>query len=469
MDYKKCLRNITILFMGILIAFTFFSQTLADMRIARVNLTFSQTRTVVPEVHSAGTVMPLNTLMLFAPVDGAIVQLAELGYQGLSASVVFTIHSDVQRLQEQLTQAQDEQRLIALNVERVQNDRALEQQRINQLNAEAPTRVSLVEYDLQLIGISDQLEITQSALESQEALYAQGLGTRQAVAESENMLAALELAREQILARRDLAETRQAEAIAGQGRARDTQLQLHQSAISQLDVQLRIHAMESERIAARIYELTQQIAEGGLVEVPVGGNRTIIDIMPGIVAGARVSEGTPIMMTAVRDGLFRVTAPFAQNIEYIERLEERMPAYVHFGALEVTGRVARIFPDGDQIMVAVDVESTRFSGGERAMVRIQGRGVHSRQVIPRSALRVDTMGYYMLYVEAVERLFGLSYYARIQRIDGIEARGIDGYIATILNMGVSPITEPIITHSDMPVYAGDRVRPVEAGDFFETR
>ena len=476
MDYKKTLHKISIVFLVILITFTFFSQTLTDLRIARVTLGFREVRTVIPEVHSSGTVAPLNTKMFFAPADGTIIQIAEPGYQGLSASVLFIIHSDLQGLHDRLTQAQDEQRRIAFNMERVRNDQAFERQRINQLLADSSTDSSLLfpslhEYDFQLTVNLDQLEIARRELAEQERLYSQGIASRQSVIERENAVASLELARDQLLARREIAEERQAEQsarhLAEQDRSREAQLQLHRAAISQLDVQLRIHSMEAERVAERIYELSQQIDDGGIIEVLSGDNRTVLEHK--VIEGARISEGTPIMMTALRDGWFRVIAGFGQNIPYITGLQERRPAYIHYGTMEDVGHIARIFPDGDRIMVAIDVHNTRFVGGERALVRIQGPGARGQQVIPRSALRMDNNGYYMLYVVAEERLFGISYYARVHRIEGVYARGIDGYVATMLPFGGSPLDAPIIFNSDVPVLPGDRVRPVEVGEFFDTR
>ena len=480
MTYKKRLQIVCIVFVGILMAFTFFSQTLADLRIARVSLAFSEARTVVPEVHSAGTVVHADTQLILAPVGGTIVHMADEGYRGLSASVFFTIHSDVQDLQDRLLAAQDEQRLVNLNIERVRNDRASELQRITQINAGAPIGPGLAEYDLQLVSNSHQMELAQRDLETQQSLFDQGLVPQQTVNDRENAIAALELAREQILSRRALAEERQAEFTADQDRTRAAQVAQHQSAIAQLDVQMQIHAMESNRIASRITELTEQIEEGGIVEVQAGSNLTILEYMPGVTVGARINEGMPIMLAAVRNNRFRVEVAFGQNIGF---LEEGRPAVVAlhrdlteqevlFGggpASELTGRILRTFPRGDRMMVVVDVESGQLYGGERAEIRVQGPGIHTPQVVPRSALRRDAGGYYLLYVEARERLFGFSYYARVQRGFTVGAHGTDGYVATVLNWGIDPIEAPVIINSDVPVYAGDRVRPVGAGDFIGTR
>ena len=464
MNYKKNLRKISIIFIAVVAVFTFFSQTLTDLRIARVNLAFSHEGIVIPEALSSAIIMPANSKTIFAPADGTIIEMVEQGYRGLSASVLFTIHSDVEDLQNLLTQAQDQQRLIGLNIERVQSDLALERQRMT-MPATASPAPNLAEYDLQLAHNYHAIEAAQNELAQQTALYEQGIIPRQNLAVLENNIASLQLAREQITARRQLAEANHAETIAEQGRARANQAGIHQGVVNQLEIQLRIHNLERESIANRIYKLNMQIEEGGLIEVRAGGNLTINEIMPGITVGSMVSEGMPIMTAYVRDHNFRAEVPFALGTPYVE---ENRTLVISLGAIQVNTRVSRVFYRGDIAVAVVYVEESRFSGGERVMARLQGPGARSLQVIPRSALRVDSRGYYMLYVEAVERLFGFSYYARIHRIDGISAQS-DRYVATDLGFIGVPIEAPIIINSDGPVYPGDRVRPVEAGDFFATR
>jgi len=451
--------------MIIVAAFTFFSQTLTDLRIPRVTLTFRHEGTVIPEALSSAILLPANNKTVFAPTDGTIVQLAERGYRGHSASVLFTIHSDLESLQQLLTKAQDQQRLVALNIERVQTNLALERQRMTPPAAVSPAGHSLVEYDLQLAQNYHAIESAQRELSEQTTLYNQGIIPRQDLTTIENRISSLQLAREQILARRQLAETTRTEIAAEQGRARANEAGVHQGIINQLEIQLRIHNLELEGILDRIYRLNAQIEEGGLAEVTAGGNLTIDDIMPGITVGARVSEGMPIMTAYVRDHHFRAEVPFALGTPYVD---ENRAIIISLGAMQVNSRVSRVFYQGDIVIAVVYVEESRFSGGERVMANLRGPGVRSLQVIPRNALRVDSRGYYILYVEAVERLFGFSYYARAHRIEGIAARG-DRYIATDLGFFGFPINEPIIHNSDGPVYPGDRVRPVEAGDFFDTR
>jgi len=464
MGYKKHLQKISIIFVAIAAAFIFFSQTLTDLRIPRVNLTFSHEGTVIPEALSSAIILPANTKTIFAPTDGTIIQLAERGYRGSSASIMLTIHSDVESLQELLSQALGEQQRIALNIERVHNDLALERQRMTQ-PAASLTSPGLVEYDLQLAQNYHAIENARSELAEQTILYNQGIIPRQELTVLEANISSLQLAREQILARRGIAEAAQAEIRAEHNRARANQVGLHQGAISQLEIQLRVHTLELEAVLDRVYKLNAQIEEGGLVEVAAGDNLTIDSIMPGITVGARVSEGMPIMTAYVRNHNFRAEVPFALGTPYVD---ENRAITISLGAVQVNSRISRVFYQGDIVKAVIYVEESRFSGGERVMANLRGPGVRSTQVIPRNALRVDSRGYYILYVEAVERLFGRSYYARAHRIEGITARG-NRYIATDLGFFGYPIYEPIIFNSDGPVYPGDRVRPVEAGDFFDTR
>jgi len=466
MDYKRTLRNITIAFFCVLAAFTFFSQTLADLRIPRVSLAFTQSRVVGQEAIAVGIVTAANTETIFTPVGGTIVQLEERGEQVSGTTVLFTIRTeerDFQPLQEQINQAHDELRLIALNRERVQASRALEQQRINQLMEDTPTAPALVEFDLQLANNAHQIETAQRELEERQALFAQGIIPRHQVTEREDTLATLQRAREEILIRQELALEAQAEHITEQIRARNTQIELHQAAIAQFDLQLRVHTAETESVHRRINELTSRmIGGGGYVEIESEGNRTILDFMPGVTVGARISEGAPMMMTALRDNQFTIEVPIGAMQYFVEVGNE---AVVEVGTTQITGNVRRIFSDGGRSMAIVEVNDRRLSGGEFAFVTIQGQRSSFTNTVQRSALREDSSGYYLLIVEAEERLFGVSYYARALRLVDVLGRS-DRYVAVIAR---ESLDVPIIINSDVPVYVGTRVRPVDGGDFDEIR
>jgi len=98
-------------------------------------------------------------------------------------------------------------------------------------------------------------------------------------------------------------------------------------------------------------------------------------------------------------------------------------------------------------------------------------GVRSNQstVIPLSALRENSDGYFILYIEADTRGFGTNYYTRIHRVNpGL--RDAESVAITSALQGTNLPSYPIIIQSDMPIWsANQRVRLVAGYDFEPTR
>ena len=460
MQYKKTLHKISIAFVILVMFFTFFSQTLADLRMPRVSLSFVEAGAIRPETMSSGIVQPANVETIFAPVSGTLVQLAERGAQIWQDQVIFTIYSDLERLHEQIIQAQHDQNILALNRERVNNERALLQQQINQLMAETPTVPVLAEYDLRLTANNNRLEIARRELLAQESLYAQGLVPRQTVVERENALSALELERQEIITRQELAVEAQAEHVAAQYRNRNTQLEQLQGAIMQLDVQLRINSAENNSLQRRMAELLGQLEEGETFEV-YGRNQVILELMPAVVAGSQINEGAPVMRTALLDNSFIIEAAFDAR-HYFLQVGSLVEVFV--GDMQIDALVQRVFNEGRRNIAVIELQSRQLSGGELARVRLVGPVRNFAQILPRSAIREDALGYYVFVAEAEERLFGISYYARMTRIDGVQARDDrNGAIS------FTELEGPVIVNSDVPIVAGSRIRPVDSGDFIDSR
>jgi hypothetical protein len=470
MGYNKTLRKICIVFFAVVAVLTFFSQTLSDMRIPRVTLAFVEEGRITREAVSSGVLEPANTEIIFAPVSGTIVQIEERGYRGSALDALFAIQADMQSLQRRLEEAQDEQRLIALNTERTQNAIALERQHIDRLTADMRTgRASeLFGYDLQLYEIqlaeNDRLmRLARENLREQRDLYDDGLADRQSVNQARSAVTALDHAREQILVRRQQAETEHEQSIAAGGQSREAQIGLHEAAILQQNVQLRIHDMEAQRVQRRISELSEQIEHGGLTKIYGVGNRTILEIMPGIGVGALVSEGAAVMNTAFRDFHFRVEANFTQPPDF---WNETPRAVITARGMEFSARVVERYNEGESVRVVIEVNEALLSAEGRVMITLSRFAQTYKQVIPRSALREGAQGPYILYLEAEERPFGMRYYVRSHQVFEIQARNDTHAAVWMFDFDESM---PIIINSDMPVYVGDRARPVSAGDFIGSR
>ena len=301
MGYKKALRTVSIVFVCLLLVITFFSQTLADLRVPRVTLGFSEERLIQQVALTGGIVTPVNIDTFFAPAWGTIVQLAEQGQVLTGPDLLFTV-------------------------------------------------------------------------------YSYGWGERE------------------------------------------------------------------------------------YIEVTARTDRMILEIAEGLAVGAWVSEGDLVMVTARQGSRFFINAPLSPWHYFVD---EGNAATIEIGPNSFTGRVERIFTGTGGIMARIEVQDPALIGGEAAHVAITSRGRSFSYTLPRSAVREDSIGYYLLYAEAVTRRFGASYYARRMNIAAVTARCARYIAFFVMEDDIYDI--PFILNSDVPIYDGDRVRLVGGGDFHGTR
>jgi len=103
-------------------------------------------------------------------------------------------------------------------------------------------------------------------------------------------------------------------------------------------------------------------------------------------------------------------------------------------------------------------------------VILSAENVASNQpnVIPLSAVRQDMGGYFILYIEAVPRRFGTSYYARRHAIEVRRRDILNASVGSQIPREPFPST-PVIINSDVMVFEGDRVRLAAGSTFTTTR
>jgi len=477
MDYKKFLNRVAIGFVGLLVFLTFFSRTLLDLSVPRVSIAFIDRGNIHPQAMSNGIVTPLDTERIFAPASGRITQILQRGDETGRDTVLFTISSDLQTLQNSLEQVQHELRVNALNIEQTISNRAEAQRRLNQLQDQpldlpnAPT-LNLWELDIQLDANAASIESTESDIATLEILYTQGIIPRQDITSREADLARLIQAREEIYTRREQAianyETAVAnhtDSIAATRRARTEQIEAQQNVITGHNFTLSSQNIERERIEARIVNLQEQIEGGGMVYVQLEAdtNRIVTETAPGVDIGSMVVEGAPILTTAIRNNNFVIQAAFPQSQDFISVGQD---VDITVGTNQFSGTTTRIVPDGARNLVYISVSSSQLSGGELGSVTVSGGNTNHPNIIPLSALRRDGQDYHIMYIVPYERRLGSDYIVYQMQVE--VARRDDRNAAITARFGVLP-EGPIIVNSDMPISSRQRVRLVAGHEFAPTR
>jgi hypothetical protein len=226
--------------------------------------------------------------------------------------------------------------------------------------------------------------------------------------------------------------------------------------------------MELGRLESQIYDITGQIADGGIIEVQLEPGthsaRTALESMAGVAVGSHVQEGTAVLHTAMNNNRFYIDASFPQAQDFISVGQD---VNITVGTERITGRVARVVPQGGRNNVTIELNSGSLRGGEIASVIVSGGSSNHANVVPLSALREDMNGYFILFTESVSRRFGSSYYLRIQRVEPGRRDNVNVAISPMWGIPLSE--EPIVINSSMPVHAGTRVRIVSSADINPTR
>ena len=473
MTYSSVLKGITGVGIVFLILVTFFSRTLADLHIPRVSIGFIEQGTVRPEATSNGVVRPADTERIFAPSTGRITQILERGDTLNVHSVLFTISSDIDALQNSLDDAYHSRSNTLISIERTTSDRNNAQRELNLLQNEPlnvmtqrPT-LNLMEYDIQLESNTNQVLALREEISSLETLYAQGIIPRQDIVSRENQIESLQQAREQIYMRRNRAVENYENAwevyqggIETAQRNRQAEIQTRQNNIAGHNFTLATHNLELTRLNRRIADLYEQIEYGGIVEVRLDPdsptNRLITEVVQGLEVGSIIQEGTVVMTTAIRNNRFVVEASFPQTQDFIDVGQD---VSVLVGTQRIDGTTTRVVPEGGRNTVYIDIHSNQLRGGESARVVVSGGQSIARNMIPINALNNDTHGYFILFVTPVERRFGNDYF--VSRMNVEPGRRDERNVTISVRWGELP-TSPIITNSDMPIFAGNRVRLVGA-------
>lgn len=480
MDYKKILNRVTFVFIGVLLILTFFSRTLMDLQIPRVSLAIISPGQINPQAVGSGIVVPANTERIFAPVGGRITQILERGEETDATTILFTITSDKQTLQDNLEQTEHELRLNTIAIEQTNSNREYAQQRLTQIQNQPldlpnqPT-LNLWEFDMQLESNTSSMENALRELATHERLFEQGAIARQDLLNREAEITRISRDRQEIYTRRDRAiedfETAMLthiESVGSAQRTRAEQISAQENVIAGHNFTLSTQNMERERIERRLNDLQEQIEGGGVIYVRLPEdappNRLVSEIAAGIEIGSVVSEGAPILTTALRNNRFVIETSFPQIQDFIDTGQD---VDVSVGTQTINGTTARIVPDGGRNTVFIHVTSGQLLGGEMAQVTVSGGNTNHPNIIPLSALHEDEQGYYILFIMPQARRFGSSYYVMRMQVEA--TRRDDRHVAISTRWGMELPEEPIILNSDMPITVGRRVRLVATDSFTPTR
>jgi len=158
------------------------------------------------------------------------------------------------------------------------------------------------------------------------------------------------------------------------------------------------------------------------------------------------------VVTQGDEGFF-VEAAFPSHFEFITIGRN---AAINAGDVQAAGRIVQVEHRGGQNAALIEINDSGFEGGEFAFITVSEGIFNATHVVPLSAVREEQHGFFVLYIEAVPRLFGYNYFVRRIFVD-VDRRDVWN-AAVSPRFGQGEIVNPVVVNSDTPVYVGARVR-----------
>ena len=478
---RKLIANIGIVFVGILLFLTFFSNTIYTINLPSVILDYPNEGSIKRSASGSGIVDFIATDFYYADYPGKIAFMVSEGDSVSEGDALFAIVADIEDLRLSLDEYKATAERICFQQEKAEADREYAQETLNQLKVESvdSTDVSPVdtsEYDYELESLQLSIDHLQQEVEDLELLLEQGAISKKDLEDKQNELNELNRQLQYVQDRRQkvIEDYNQAVRKSGESMQR-SRVQANETyeerkrglekSIKDLDYQIA-EFMTAVSVNNRdIEKLEEQIHENGRKTVQSDRAGIVTGMDSAIGTGAFIYRGDLSMRIGVVDEGFKAVFRLPETVDYLQ-VGDAVTFHIRSRSLyNVSGEVKNARIENGQLRVEVHFRADNVISGETAEITVHNTSILYKTLIPNSAVRTDAQGEYLLYVERVESLLGEEFYARrvgfgIAQQDQYNTAGQIYAIDTRI---------PLIIDSDKPVADGERVRIVGGGELVGIR
>jgi len=465
---KSIIRKLAALLVGALLILTFFSNTIFSLNLPGVVVGSPRTGVATTTFRQEGFVDFPSGASLHTDNAGRINFAVGRGDIVSPGDVLFSLQEDTEQLLERLTAEQGRLQRVLVNLASARSDLAFEESRLAGMTLDDITTIvpplNLTRFDNEQRQLETEIEQAVEAYAAYRILFEAGAVPRTTVTRAAERIEALrESLQINIMDReREIQEheriTRQAE-DAGQ-RTFIAEQQASRLRIEGFRHSIRLLEMDEQDVLSSLEQLYAQAEAGGLSTVYAQHYGVVREIPAGLESGAYVESNRMVMRLGLREyDSYAVTVYFPDSVGRLpegalQDVRIDIPALEEHG---IQGKIQRMSAAYGRVRVEISFATTaNITGGERAVVIIEHFSALSGEMLPNSAIREDTRGYYVLVVEGERNtLLGYSFYARQHRIT-VQDRGDRSSAITAL----PAIELPVIIISDRPVEAESRVRVV---------
>ncbi|MCL1873109.1 MAG: hypothetical protein FWF85_03220 [Clostridiales bacterium] len=434
--HKKLILKIGLIFAGILLCLTFFSQTIFNFNLTSVVVDYAKAGAITRSADGKGVVDFAICDTYYAGIAGKIYLSVTEGETVEAGKILFSIVADLEDLRQDLDGYNRNGDSLDLRLQKARGDRTYEEEQLNRIKS------GQSDYDNEIAKISLSMQITEKELADLKALGEVGAVPQKEIDNKESDLANLRLQYQQQAERKQKAISDMEKSLA------DLAYQIEET-----EIDISANNQEIER-------LTKEINAQGEISVKAENAGVIRQINPGINNGAFVAKNQSVMQTGVLSEGFKTTFELPESVNYLS-IGDTVNFNVGSRSIyNIDGEVKGLVIADGRLKMEVQFRSENLAGGETAEIKVQDTSELYEHVLPNNVISEDNRGSYVLYAEMAKGFWGYEYYARRMDVGVVSHNNINSAI----RFHSYEENIPVIVSSDRMVFDGERIRIVSGSD-----
>ncbi len=398
---KKVIGKLSLLFLMAMIGLTFFSNTINNFALPRVQTVRPTNGALIKEIFGEGTVEVKSTREEYADANLRVKEvMVEQGDRVSKGQTILSLDVDSINL---------EVETLRLEADIQESNYRDEQARYQQLQ-------------LSLAGALKNQEQKQRDYNNLKALFEKGAETAVNLQNAEKNLAEEESNCKTIRLNLEI-QARKVENIAKQ----------------------------AENMTSKVDILAKQVANNGVYTAPVDGVITELNFP----AGSMTNNSLPLFKLADLGHGFRLIVPIDHDlVDYVKPGETVSVNILSLGDKKTEGKIDKIVENsqhnGDEKDLWIDVSLEGLTGGEKGEIYLSKKTKPYATLVPNSAVYDDSGGSYLFVLESRKGPLGAENY--LQKVE-VNVEDSDNQTSALTDM----VMGEVVMQSNKPVEDGDRV------------
>jgi len=398
---KKVIGKLSLLFLMTMIGLTFFSNTINNFALPRVQTVRPTNGALIKEIFGEGTVEVKLTREEYADANLRVKEvMVEQGDRVSKGQPILSLDVDSIRL---------EVETLSLEVDIQKSNYLDEQARYQQLQ-------------LSLAGALKNQEQKQRDYNNLKELFEKGAETAVNLQNAEKNLAE---------------EERNGKTI-------------------QLNLEIQARKVENmakqvEYMTRKVDILAKRVANNGVYTAPVDGVITELNF----AAGSMTNNSLPLYKLADLGQGFRLIVPIDNDlVDYVKPGETVSVNILSLGDKKTEGKIDKIVENsqhnGEEKDLWIDVSLEGLTGGEKGEIYLSKKTKPYATLVPNSAVYDDNSGSYLFVLESRKGPLGTENY--LQKVE-VNVEDSDNQTSALTDM----VMGEVMMQSNKPVEDGDRV------------